>query len=153
MQLTGPPRLNGWETPRPSYQTPLDAAFRRDGDMETSIKYRDGSKRRVGPCHYRLRVRLAWAAITYDLAHAILSAVSKEPVMLVPRTRRSGDPSYLSEQSYDCELISDLPATTPLYRRGAGGDRLAKVEIELRALNTVQQLPDAITGGVDQVTP
>jgi len=137
----------------PSYQTPLDAAFRRDRDVETSIKYRDGSKKRVGPRHYRLRVRLAWAAITYDLAHAILSEVSKHPVPLVPRTRRSGDPSYLSEQSYECELISDLPVSTPLYRSAAGGDRLANVDVELRALDTVQQLPDTTAGGVDQVTP
>lgn len=137
----------------PSYQTPLDAAFRRDSDLETSVASRDGSIRRVGPRHYRARFRFEWKALPYDMAHAILSEVSQDPITLVPRTKRSGDPSYLSEHSYDCELVSDLPASAPLHRKNASGENLARVEIELRALDTVSELPDAFEGGVEQVTP
>jgi hypothetical protein len=152
MQLSGPPKLNGWEAPLPSKQTPLDAAFRRDEDVETYVKYRDGTLQRVGPRHYRLRARFEWAALTYDLAHAILSAVSEHPVGVYPRTKESGDPSYLTEHAYDCRLVGELPIATPLYRRDGQGNRLARVAIEVESLSTVTELPDSITGGVDQVT-
>ena len=137
----------------PSYQTPLDAAFRRDSDLETSVTSRDGSTRRVGPRHYRLQMRLGWEALSYALAHAILSEVSQDPITLVPRTRQPSDPSYLSEHSYDCKLVSDLPASAQLHRRSASGESLARLEIELRALDTVSELPDALAGGVEQITP
>jgi len=152
MQLSGKPRINGWEAPYPSFQTPLEEAFRRDEDVETYVKKRDGTLQRVGPRHYRVRLRFRWDALAYDLAHAILSAVSEHPVTIVPRQKESGDPSYLSEQSFDCRPVSELPTATPLYRRDGQGNRLARVEVELEGLDTVSKIPDSITGGVDQVT-
>jgi len=153
MQLSGKPRFNGWETPYPSYQRPLDLAFRRDEDVESYVKKRDGTVQRVGERHYRARLRFRWDALSYDLAHAILSAVSEHPVTVVPRQKESGDPSYLSEHSFDCRPIADLSTTTPLYRRGGQGNRLARIELELEALSTRTEIPDSITGGVSQVTP
>jgi len=150
MQLTGRPRLNGWQPPQPAKQTPLQAAFERDTDLETYVKTRDGRERRRGPRHYRGRFRYGWQAISYDMAHAILSEVSKYPVELVPRTKRSTDVDYLSEQTYDCRLVSQLPTSTPIYRT-AGGGRVARIEIELLTIDTYTELPEAVTGGVQNV--
>ena len=150
MQLTGPPRINGWEAPYPTKQTPLDAAFQRDTDVETYNKYRDGRVRRVGPRHYRLQLRFLWDGISYDMAHAILSEISTHPVPITPRTKRSSDPSYLTEHTYDCRLTSELPASTPIYRSG-GGERIARVEVEVQSIGTITELPDATAGGVEEV--
>lgn len=153
MQLSGKPLFNGWEAPYPSAQTPLEEAYERDTDVETYVKFRNGSLRRVGARHYRARLRFRWDAISYDLAHAILSAVSEHPVTVVPRQEESGDPSYLSEHQIDCRPISELTTTTPLFRRKSDGTRLARVEVELEGLDTVSEIPDSVTGGVDQVSP
>ena len=152
MQLTGPPRIGGMEVPYPTANRPLEADFQRDEDVETYVKGKDGTLQRVGPRHYRLRARFEWAALSYDLAHAILSAVSEHPVEVYPRTKESGDPSYLTEHAYDCRLVGELPIATPLFRRDGAGNRLARVAIEVESLSTVTELPDSITGGVDQVT-
>ena len=136
----------------PSYQTPLDAAFQRDGDVETTIKYRDGSKRRVGERHYRGTFRYGWQALPYDLAHAIVSAVSKHPVSLTPRTRVEGNMDFLTEHTFDCRVVGEVPAATPIFRRGPGGEKVARVEIELETLETVTEIPDAVSGGVEQIT-
>jgi hypothetical protein len=136
----------------PSYQTPLDAAFRRDSDLETSVTYRDGCTRRVGPRHYRGTFRYGWQALPYDLAHAIVSAVSEHPVALTPRTKAAGDPDYLTEHTFDCRVVGKVPAATPIFRRGAGGERLARVEIELETLATMTKIPGSISGGVEEIT-
>jgi len=150
MQLTGPPRLTGWEAPQPSKRTPLQAAFERDTDLETYVKTRDGREHRRSPRHYRGRFRYGWQAISYDMAHAILSEVSKHPVELVPRTKRSSDVGYLSEQTYDCRLVSQLPTSTQIFRT-TGDGRVARIEIELLTIDTYNELPEAVTGGVQNV--
>jgi len=136
----------------PSYQTPLDAAFQRDSDLETSVTYRNGTTQRVGPRHYRGTFRYGWQALPYDLAHAIVSAVSEHPVLLTPRTEAPGDPDYLFEHTYDCRVVGDVPTATPIFRRGADGERLARVEVELETLETVTEIPDSISGGVEEIT-
>mgnify|MGYP000037574864 FL=1 len=143
MQLTGPPRIGGIEVPYPTADRPLQADFQRDEDVETYVKGKDGTLQRVGPRHYRARFVFRWETLAYDTAHDILSAVSQHPVTVVPRTQRSGDPSYLSEQSYDCRLVGELPTATPIGRRTPSGMRLARVQIELESLSTRPQIPDA----------
>jgi len=151
VQLTGPPEIAGWTAPHPSKQTPLEAAWSRDEDVETYVTFRDGTRQRVGPRHYRGTFRYGWAALPYDLAHAILSEVSAHPVALKPRTKAPGDPSYLSEHTYDCRLVGELPVSTEIYRR-AGGEKVARVEIELQTLVTITEIPDAVSGGVEEIT-
>jgi len=152
MQLTGPPRINGWQAPHPSKQTPLEAAWSRDDDVETHVTFRTGTHQRVGPRHYRGTFRYGWQALPYDLAHAIVSAVSEHPVLLTPRTEAPGDPDYLFEHTYDCRVVGDVPTATPIFRRGADGERLARVEVELETLETVTEIPDSISGGVEEIT-
>ena len=152
MQLTGPPKLNGWAAPHPSKRAPLEAAWSRDEDLETYVQPRNGQLRRVGPRHYRGTFRYGWQALPYDLAHAIMSAVSEHPVALTPRTKAAGDADYLTEHTYDCRVVGDVPTATPIFRREAGGERLARVEIELETLETVTEIPDAISGGVEEIT-
>jgi hypothetical protein len=77
--------------------------------------------------------------------------VSEHPVALTPRTKATGDPDYLTEHTYDCRVVGDVPTATPIFRRGAGGERLARVEIELETLATVTEIPDAISGGVEEI--
>jgi len=84
------------------------------------------------------------------MAHAILSEVSKHPVELVPRTKRSSDVGYLSEQTYDCRLVSQLPTSTQIFRT-TGDGRVARIEIELLTIDTYNELPEAVTGGVQNV--
>lgn len=151
MQLTGPPKIAGWQAPHPSKRAPLEAAWSRDDDVETYVTFRDGTRQRVGPRHYRGTFRYGWQALPYDLAHAIVSAVSEHPVPLTPRTKAPGDPDYLSENTFDCRLVGELPAATPIYRR-AGGQKVARVEIELQTLETITEVPDAVSGGVDEIT-
>lgn len=152
MQLTGPPRIGGWQAPQPSKQNPLRAAWRRDDQVETYVTFRDGTRQRVGPRHYRGTFRYGWDALSYEMAHAILSEVSTHPVALTPRTRTAGDPSYLSEQTFDCRLVGELPDSTEIYRR-ASGEKVARIQIELETLGTVMEIPDAVKGGVDEITP
>jgi hypothetical protein len=129
--------------PYPTAERPLEQAFQRDEDVETYVKGRDGSLQRVGPRHYRARFVFRWDTLDYDTAHDILSAVSKHPVTVVPRTQRSGDPSYLSEQSYECRVVGELPTTTPLNRRAPDGTKFARLQVELESLSTVTEIPDA----------
>jgi len=143
MQLSGPPRIGGLDVPYPTAERPLEQAFERDEDVETYVKERDGSLQRVGPRHYRARFVFRWDTLDYDTAHDILSAVSKHPVTVIPRTQRSGDPSYLSEQSYECRVVGELPTTTPLNRRTPDGTKLARLQVELESLSTVTEIPDA----------
>jgi hypothetical protein len=150
--LTGPPRINGWQSPHPSKRAPLEAAWSRDEDLETYVQPRNGRLRRVGPRHYRGTFRYGWAALPYDLAHAIVSAVSEHPVALTPRTKEASDPDYLTEYTFDCRVVGEVPTATPIFRRGAGGERLARVEIELQTLETVTEIPDSISGGVEEIT-
>ena len=129
----------------------MGAAWSRDGDLETYVQLRNGRLRRVGPRHYRGTFRYGWQALPYDLAHAIVSAVSEHPVALTPRTRAAGDPDYLTEHTFDSRVVGDVPTATPIFRRGAGGELLARVEIELETLATVNEVPDAISGGVEEI--
>jgi hypothetical protein len=120
--------------------------------VERYITLRNGTRQRVGPRHYRGTFRYGWQALPYDLAHAIVSAASRHPVPLAPRTKEPGDPDYLTEHTFDCRVVGDVPTATPIFRRGAGGERLARVEIELETLETVTQIPDSISGGVEEIT-
>ena len=131
---------------------PLEAAWSRDDDVERYMTLRSGTRQRVGPRHYRGTFRFGWAALDYDLAHAIVSAVTEHPVALTPRTKADSDPDYLTEHTYDCRVVGDVPTATPIFRRGAGGKRLARVEVELETLGTVTEIPDAISGGVEEIS-
>jgi len=152
VQLTGLPQIAGWQVPHPSKQTPLEAAWSRDDDVETYVTFRDGTRQRVGPRHYRSTFRYGWAALDYDLAHVIVSAVTEHPVALTPRTKEPSDPDYLTEHTFDCRVVGDVPTATPIFRRGAGGERLARVKIELETLETVNEIPGSISGGVEDIT-
>jgi len=145
MQLTGPPRIGGLDVPYPTERRPLEQVFDRDTDVENYVKGRDGGLQRVGPRHYRAQFRFRWDMLGYELAHDILSVVSQHPVDVVPRTKRSGDPSYLTEQTYSCRVVGPVPRATPINRRRPDGTRLARVELELEALSTVTEIPDAST--------
>ena len=120
--------------------------------METYVTFYDGTRQLVGPRHYRGTFRYGWQALPYDLAHAIVSAVSEHPVALTPRTKEPGDPDYLSEHTFDCRMVGDVPTATPIFRRGAGGERLARVEIELETLETVTEIPGSISGGLEEIS-
>jgi len=119
--------------------------------VETYVTFYDGTRQLVGPRHYRGTFRYGWQALPYDLAHAIVSTVSEHPVALTPRTKAPGDPDYLTEHTFDCRLVGELPASTEIYRR-AGGQKVARVEIELETLETVNEIPGSISGGVEEIT-
>lgn len=142
MQLSGPPTLNGTEVPYPDRERPLEAAFQRDSDVETYVKARSGRMQRTSERAYRVRFRFVWEALPYDQAHDLLSAASRHPVSVVPRTKEPADPQYLQEHTYDCRVVEDLSGATPLYRRDGHGNRLARVTLELESVETFERRPE-----------
>jgi hypothetical protein len=91
---------------------------------------------------FRARFRLIWEVLTYQEAHDILSAASKHPVTLVPRTQAPGDLTFLQEHIYQCRVLEELSGATPLFRRGPQGSPLARVVLEIESLGTYERIPN-----------
>jgi len=153
MQLSGPPKFDDYIAPYPSFQTPLDGAFERDADVEVWRKARSGRISLVGEQELRGRFRIGWRALTYEQAMKILQAVKAPTFQFIPRTRRPGDGRVvdttgngipdvvLEEVPITCRKVGPIPSTTELYRRFAGGERSARMELELETVRTFPSIP------------
>jgi len=86
MQLLGAPKLNDFQAPYCAFQTPMEAAFQRDDEIETYVKTRNGTLSRVGDQALRGRFRLGWDGLDYDTAARILFELKSGEVVLTPRT-------------------------------------------------------------------
>ena len=151
MQLKGPPKLNDYLAPYPTAETPLQAAFRRDEEIETYVKTRDGTLARVGDQALRGRFTLSWDGLDYDTALRILFEVRSGEVELTPRTDIGGGALIdidgdgipdliLEEVRLPCRVIEDIPTSTPIGRR-ARQAAIAGLELTFETLQTYSEIP------------
>lgn len=156
MQLTGPPKLNGWTAPYCDHSEPLRGDWE---DESTYVTYRRGTVERVGRKRMRGRFRLSWRGLSYDTAARILTEVQADPVVLTPRMAVAAEGGLvdldgdgmpdvaIDETDLPCRVISDLPSTTSLASRTADG-RVASLTLELETLQTYEEVPGVTEIGV-----
>lgn len=122
----------------PSYQTPLDAAFRGES---TWVEDRDGTNAQIGSQRLRGRFRIEWRALSYETAMRILHELRTGQVTFTPRTQKTGDTNDVTEVALDCRVVSDLPTASALYRRTTSGTEQARIAVELETLQVFDDIP------------
>lgn len=162
MQLQGPPKINGWKAPMPSKATPMEGEWRRDEEVDTIIKYRNGRQRIVGDPHWRGTWRVVWDGITYDTAFRILyevgskkatgsgtggSNLSGDEFLWTPRSNPNNNPvtvdvdgdgvaDIVLQEIEVAARIRQQPSTTPLYRRKGDGTKVVRLELQIESADT-----------------
>jgi hypothetical protein len=147
----------------------MDGAWSYDQDLTTWRKARSGPTELVGQEHWRGEWTVTWDALEYEVAQRILyevgaanrigtSGLADDQVqggefLWTPRTRQPGDPSVidvdgdgvvdviLEEVELPCRLIGAQPSTTPIYRRKAGGTKVARLQLQIQSTRTYQERP------------
>lgn len=143
MQLTGPPKINGFLAPMPSKDAHMGVFW--DHSETRRRRYRSG---RTEIIEQRLRGRIAWTwnALSYDEAEWILAELRSGIVTITPRTRTATDPAWIEELSFECEVMSDLPSTAAL------ASLLFPLSVELRTTTTYSEQPGLVAAGTLTLT-
>jgi len=166
MQLTGPPKINGWVAPMPVKDSPLEGTWTDEREERGRVQTnRAGTKTYIGDAQWRGRWKVTWDGISYRKAQRILfemgaksavgitvggSGISGDEFIWTPRSVRSGAVRkpidvngdglidvVLQEVEIPC-ILTQQPSTTPIYRQ-IGGEKVARLEVEFESTETYAQ--------------
>lgn len=141
--LHGPIKLAGIIVGFASAEMPVTAFWVDEGQTKT---LRGGRVVDVGEPAFRLRATFGLDGLS-AVDHAQLKGLVSRPFPVVLRSRAAGDLEDWPEMEVLVRLRSDIPETAPLYRRDAAGRVVWSFEMEVEAVETVEELPGAIEGG------